>query len=712
MVYECYILIAEAFYLKKDEINWLVTSSKIDIACLSETWLSETVSNDEINITGYNCVRKDRIGKSGGGVAIFIKQHIPFKQRHDIITNDSLEMVWIELLRKQKTKNTLISCTYRPPNADVDYMNNITDTIEKAASENKDMVLMGDLNINYKIDEDLYKNHIFLLEQLFDMTQLIKDPTRVTSTSSSLIDIILTTCPSQHSGPGVYKSALSDHYLIYTELDIDYKEQSHNEVRYRDFKNFNPENFLQECKLLQDNFVMKYDVTNIDNIDVPHEELDELWNNWKIDFLTLSDKHAPFKLSRLKNRRNKWITPDVVQLIYKRDYLHSKAIKSNDVCRQNEFWKSYRNMRNHVTKTIKKLKLQHYNNITDNHKNRPKKFWKELKNVFPTKSKQKVPDISPDEFNHFFANIGTKVAQTISDTKSYNCTLPNSIHQFSFHEVPTTVIRKLLGTLSLDSKNDIFNFDTKLLRIASDIISPSITFLINLSLKIGYCPLDWKLARVSPAYKDKGDFLDKNNYRPLSVIGHIALLAEKCVQKQLLDYLISHKFISIDQFAYLAKHSTQTCLHRLIDDILENKNEKEITALCFLDIKKCFDTINHSILLTKLQRYGIRNNELKWCVSYLQSRQQLVTCNNKISSKKNVTIGVPQGTVLGPILFLLFVNDLSNVITEANINIYADDVVIYSSGSDIMSLKDNMQRVMNKVYNWYKINKLVLSATL
>ena len=142
---------------------------------------------------------------------------------------------------------------------------------------------------------------------------------------------------------------------------------------------------------------------------------------------------------------------------------------------------------------------------------------------------------------------------------------------------------------------------------------------------------DWKNARVSPIYKDDGDINDENNYRPISVIGHIAKMVESLVSYQIIDYLESHSFISMDQSAYLKMHSTQTCLHRVIDDWLEHINDGEITGACLLDISKCFDSINHIILLKKLEMYGIIGTELEWFSSYLDGRKQFVNFNNETS---------------------------------------------------------------------------------
>ena len=697
-----------SFLPKKDEIMWITLSSNIDVLCLTETWLNETTSNAEILFDGYTLLRKDRIDKGGGGVAIYIKQSLQFIERPNIISDNMLEMLWAEIILKDSKDNFLVSCLYRPPNAPPIYYNAIIDSLQLACNEDKPFMVLGDLNINYQLDENLHSNHIYMMEQLFSLTQLITDPTRVTNHSSTLIDVILTTCPSKHLTSGVYESNLSDHYMVYTEVNILPEKRPHKEVRFRNYNHFNTESFLHECHMLHEELFIDSKSSHL-KYQTPSDKLEFLWNKWKNTFVQLSDKHAPFKITRMKQRQNKWITPDILQEIYKRDHLHKKAVKSSVSNRENTFWLEYRKQRNHVTKIINKAKLDYYTDITDAYKTKPRKFWKEIKAVIPSKSTEALNDISPDAFNEFFANIGKKVADTLPSSDEYTCPLQDSLHAFRFREVDNLIVKKIILSLPKDSKNDIFNIDTKLLSIAVDIISPFITKLINLSFEYGYCPTDWKLARVTPAFKAKGDENDKNNYRPLSVIGHIAMLIEKCAQKQLMEYLLDHRFINIDQFAYLSKHSTQTCLHRLIDDVLENINEKEITALCFLDIKKCFDTIDHSILLTKLHKYGIRDNELNWFKSYLHERKQVVICKSKASTERELKIGVPQGTVLGPLLFLLFVNDLSNVITNASINIYADDVVVYSSHSSRDILQEQMQSVMNNVNNWYRQNRLNLS---
>ena len=188
---------------KMDEIIWMCDFLNLDVICISESWLNTNIANEDMTIEGYSSLRKDRTDKNGGGVVIYIKNTINFKNRPDINSDDMLEMIWIEIVTNGSDPNVLLSCTYRPPNANCEYVSALIDSFVKAESEDKEMVLLGDLNFDYSVDENMHNNPLFLIESMFSMTQLIQSPTRVTNTSSSLLDVILSTCPSTHTLSGV-----------------------------------------------------------------------------------------------------------------------------------------------------------------------------------------------------------------------------------------------------------------------------------------------------------------------------------------------------------------------------------------------------------------------------------------------------------------------------------------------------------------------------
>ena len=249
---------------------------------------------------------------------------------------------------------------------------------------------------------------------------------------------------------------------------------------------------------------------------------------------------------------------------------------------------------------------------------------------------------------------------------------------------------------------DLLDLDIRLIKYVAPFISKSLSQVINDSLLKGRIHTDWKRARVSPVYKGEGDLDFEGNYRPISVIGHIARLVQSLVCSQILLYLESHDFISHDQSAYLKRHSTQTSLHRVIDDSLENINEGDLTGACLLDISKCFDSINHDILLKKLEMYGFQDIELNWFKSYLHNRQQLVSFQQETSKYLDINNCVSQVSVVGPILFLLFINDTSNFTLEGCIlNMYADDVIIYASADNVELLKHKLETCIDSVPRWY-----------
>ena len=199
-------------------------------------------------------------------------------------------------------------------------------------------------------------------------------------------------------------------------------------------------------------------------------------------------------------------------------------------------------------------------------------------------------------------------------------------------------------------------------------------------------------------------------YRPISVLSHVAKIFERNVHEQIVTYLEHHCFITPYQSAYLKKHSTVTCLHRVIDDMCENIDDGLVCGVCFLDIEKCFDTIHHDILLKKLRWYGIYGQELDWFKNYLYDRKRCVRVDNITSDVTSCPIGVPQGSILGHILFLLCVNDFAQYIDNQNCNIFADDAMIYSFGIDIPETESKLQCALNTLTPWYSANRLSISA--
>ena len=446
------------------------------------------------------------------------------------------------------------------------------------------------------------------IENNFLLTQIINKPTHVTPSSQTIIDHIYINNYMIPSCYGVLPISISDHYPVFVVLPVKTKSISHKIITKQFFKNFNQDNFVQD--LLYSSVQ-----NNLYNI----EEVEPAWTAFKTEFLRISDIHAPIHTYRVKNSNNTWINNDILELIYKRNHLHKIAVKTNNP----DKWNEYRTIRNKITNTIRKTKKSYYKTKIETVDNNPKSIWNLLKQVLPSnKYTSHKPTITAQTFNDLFSTVGEKLTSNFSDSTLPDCHISTPEVPFSFLCIDSNFVLKELLKLSKESKLDILQFDDKLLRFASLIISPYLAHIFNLSLCTGFLPQDWKLARITPIYKGKNDKCDPTNYRPISVVSPIAKILEKAVKSQLIDYLIHHKLLSTSQSAYLKYHSTQTALHYLTDHFYSNINSGKTGIACFLDLSKGFDTLNTDILLHKLNKHGI-NYEITWFESYLTNRKQI-----------------------------------------------------------------------------------------
>lgn len=671
--------------------------NNFDIFGLNETWLDDTISDLDISIPGYIVIRNDR-NRRGGGVCLYIRDHLKFETL--IKPQNDVESIWAHV--GEKSDSFVVCCMYRPPGSSVEYYNAMIDELMHFRKDHE-LLLLGDLNFDYKFDELLYSRPIYHIESLFGLTQLVLSPTRVTPTSSTLIDVILSSMPERHTGTRVIKFGASDHYCVETKMQLLKKsqhqnKQCHNVLHYRDYKSFSIDAFVND---------VKESMADLLSNDVPDDLLSQRWDEFKNKFLEYSDKHAPLVTQRLKNRHNNWMDHDILKLMYERDHVKEKAVKT----KSSDMWDEYKRIRNSINSKIRMKKKAFYEKEYNDCKGSPKKIWKFLNKVTKKNVHDPPKGVTADEFNCYFSSIGSDTVRSLSQVDSeIPWKGPVTDKVFTFDDVQLISVQKLLSNLGDRKSMDILNIDSYLLWLVREHIAPFLTKLFNCSLRTGIFPNDWKRARVSPIYKGKGNTDDKGNYRPISVIGHLSKLFEKEVQKQLMAYLVENNFISIDQSAYRKYHNTQTSLHRVTDEWIDNICDNLLTGVCLLDIKKCFDTIDHDILLKKLSFYGIKEAEARWFKSYLTDRSMTVKCNGQLSDETFVNIGVPQGSILGPLLFTLFINDLSQHIHLGVANLYADDVLLYCTSDSVSDLNEKLQICLNDVSNWYCGNKLVLNA--
>ena len=429
------------------------------------------------------------------------------------------------------------------------------------------------------------------------------------------------------------------------------------------------------------------------------------------------------KVSHKNIPLNPWMTPALMISRKQKDKLFSKKIRKPTPNNKINF-QNYNKM---YKKLIRSAKQNYYYNKFQDFSGQMKQTWDTIREVLGTKKcKSDIPDFFRDKgkiitgagniaegFNDFFSGIGPELANKIPMTDgNYSDYLGDWTEEnFIFGQVTPELVTEIAGKLKSKSSCGPDNISTKLLKHILPLIIEPICHIFNLSLQTGFIPMELKTAKVVPIYKsdDKHSF---NNYRPISLLSSLSKLLEKIVAKQMVGFLYKHKILYKHQYGFRNGHSTcHPVLHFLDKIILAlNKPNPEYTLGIFLDLKKAFDTVDHGVLLAKLNHYGFRGLANTWFKNYLGNRKQFVHINGENSSHKEMLCGVPQGSVLGPLLFLIFINDLPNCCKFFTL-LFADDTTFQLTGSNLVNLFDLANSELNKASKWFQINKLTLNTS-
>ena len=542
------------------------------------------------------------------------------------------------------------------------------------------------------------------------MNQVLAEPARVTPISKTLIDVVITNSKERLSHTGAYPLSISDHYLIYAIRKIGIPRGRPRFVEARNFKHFDESKF-------------KNDLINatwpcIDNF----QDVNRALAAWTKVFLSVVDKHAPCRTRRIRNKPSPWLNPNIKQLMFKRDWLKRKATKTGML----EDWSAYRTSRNLVNKEVRLAKKRFYQSRINEASGDQKATWKVLNDLLGKKScVTKInelksdcgvtitnPEDIADYMNKHFAAIGPNLASKIQVNED-NITptefLTEKDSSFNLKKVDASSVLKSLTGVKINKATGIDKISNKILKIAAPVIYKNLTDLFNLSITSGVFPSDWKIAKVSPLFKS-GDLNNANNYRPISVLPTIARVFKRLIFDQLYTYVNDNNFLYTYQSGFRPLHSTLTALLDITNEWCFNIDKGMVNGVLFLDLKKVFDTIDHAILLTKLRYYGVETVSINWFTSYLENRQQVCYANGITSSIDYVTCGVPQGSILGPLLFLIYINDISKCLDYGVARLFADDTNLTFSGCSFPALQNKMSKDLKGIASWLSANRLTLNV--
>ena len=440
---------------------------------------------------------------------------------------------------------------------------------------------------------------------------------------------------------------------------------------------------------------------NVYNYTDPEVALD----HWYYTFNSIYDKHAPFKTHRVKHAaKPKWLTKEIQEAIRLRDDLLKFG-------RHQE----YKEQRNKVNSLKRKAKKKYFDELVCS-KNDCKSIWSAI-NQLTNKSGQRnssaIKDISPEHLNLHFATIADKTVSSkhteennLEKLKTY-CASKNINSSLKIPPMSIAEVYRALCQMKQTGSRGLDGIDGKIIRLSAPVITETLTYIYNLCIDKSYFPSQFKQAKVVPLFKS-GDQSQPISYRPISLLPVLSKPLEKHIHKHLYHHLEEYDLFHENQSGFRRKHSCQTALIHLVDKWLCNMNEDKFSAALFIDFAKAFDVIEHDLLYKKLLLYGITDESHKLITSFLSSRQQVVCINSSKSSALAVKHGVPQGSVLGPLLFSIYVNDLPLHIPEL-CELFCDDTTIHASHKNIYSVFQSLQVCINKLSTWSKLNHMSLN---
>ena len=693
-----------------------------DLISFTESWLDEELEK-LINIAGYTPVTKHKTPKKeGGGIAVYIKQNIKFKLRNDLnfpANNINLyDGIFLEVLGSKC--NTLIFVMYRTPsqNSIPQLTADLSGILERVKHENKTVILTGDLNIDLLKHNQHNQTNKFL-DMLIsnNLTPRVTMPTRVTNSSATLIDHMFSNIDSDKALAGTLKTNITDHYCNF--ILVNFKTETQSYPKYTTYR--------KQDKKSMENFntaLLDTDWSNVLNLTDPNDAYDKFLNTYS----DLMNIHLPIvtkPFNKFKHKKDPWVTLGLLKSLKTKEKLYIKMIKSKNTPNYNLNRTNYTAYVTVYKRLLKQARILYWNSKFEYAKQDMKRTWKNINNIlnkctnkcdFPEKFYFENKEISDNKeiankFNTHYINMGLTLANQIppyhGSALDY-LTVNNNPNSFYFEPCTPSEIETIINSLKPKTSCGHDNISTKLIKQTCAAVSTPISHIANISMQQGIFPTSMKLAKVIPVYKkdSKSHFI---NYRPISLLPSFSKIIEKLTHKRLFKYLTKNNILSLNQYGFQPNMSTEFAILELQDRIIKAIAKKEYCLGFFVDLSKAFDTLNHNLLVSKLKHIGIRGCALNWFISYMSNREQYVCYKSSLSEKLKITCGVPQGSILGPLLFLVYVNDIGQALDKSYNILFADDTTLLLKNTDLKILMQETNTEINKLYKWFCLNKLSLN---
>uniref|UniRef100_A0A1Y1LAN8 Reverse transcriptase domain-containing protein n=1 Tax=Photinus pyralis TaxID=7054 RepID=A0A1Y1LAN8_PHOPY len=658
-----------------------VLANDYDVIGVTETWLTSDTPSYAVSIPNYRFERKDRTTRTwGGGVGVYIRNNLQYDLNScaSLQSSDSLEQIWINL-RLHKVRLAIGTLYRRQEFPFSEFLDDFENCFVHLLPTGAEVICIGDLNIDLGKFANNHAVTFLTLVEVMGLRQVVQEPTRVSKTTSSLIDLIILPSDKTIDTVGVIPmDTVTDHHLVFCEYPINdrltTKDLFHT---YRDFKHFDLNHFNQAMQLVSWDHI--YSMTD------PNDMVTFL----NMNILYIFDQLAPIKTARISKPKAPWLTDTIRRMFLIRDRALIKFKKTKNECH----WKFYKVMRNYTNAAVNREKKAYLDFISKS----DNEIWGRLKelHVYNNIKSSEIPCHLDDvnKINAAFAKICNASCTVELEKLSnfYNNTPASSIdNKLEFFGIDEgIVLHHLMKIKSKCIGSD--GISLKMLIICCPLILPHLVFLFNSCMVSGIFPEAWKLANITPLPKIKHP-VSFSDLRPISILPVLSKVFERILTEQINTHVSNFNALPVTQSGFRPGHSCVTSLLSITNDIIKSTDQGKLTALILLDYSKAFDTLNHNILVDVLHRTGFGDKACSLLRSYLTNRRQQVVKKKNVSHQLFTTSGVPQGSVLGPVLFSLYTSKFQFALKHLSAYQYADDTqLLYSfHASDVAQANDNM----------------------